>query len=69
MQQELTDLQPELIKTSQETEVLMEKIAQDTVEVEAQKEVSILQKFRCFSLCGVDKISSYMYIKLTSLSN
>ena len=40
MQQELTDLQPELIKTSEETEKLMVKIEQDTVEVEAKKEVS-----------------------------
>ena len=42
MQQELKDLQPELIKTSAETEKLMIKIEQDTVEVEAKKEV------RCF---------------------
>lgn len=40
MQQELTDLQPELIKTSADTEKLMIKIEQDTVEVEAKKEVS-----------------------------
>lgn len=40
MQQELQDLQPELIKTSAETEKLMIKIEQDTVEVEAKKEVS-----------------------------
>lgn len=39
MQQELSDLQPELIKTSAETEKLMVKIEQDTVEVEAKKEV------------------------------
>ncbi|XP_059139620.1 dynein axonemal heavy chain 3-like isoform X2 [Physella acuta] len=39
MQQELTDLQPELIKTSADTEKLMVKIEQDTVEVEAKKEV------------------------------
>ena len=39
MQQELRDLQPELIKTSAETEKLMIKIEQDTVEVEAKKEV------------------------------
>jgi len=39
MQQELTDLQPQLIKTSAETETLMEKIEIDTVEVEAKKEV------------------------------
>ena len=39
MQEELTALQPELIKTSAETEKLMVKIEQDTVEVEAKKEV------------------------------
>lgn len=39
MQAELQDLQPELIKTSAETEKLMIKIEQDTVEVEAKKEV------------------------------
>ncbi|XP_033740540.1 dynein heavy chain 3, axonemal-like isoform X1 [Pecten maximus] len=39
MQQELRELQPELIKTSAETEKLMIKIEQDTVEVEAKKEV------------------------------
>ncbi|XP_029639148.1 dynein heavy chain 3, axonemal-like isoform X2 [Octopus sinensis] len=39
MQQELTELQPELIKTSEDTEKLMVKIEQDTVEVEAKKEV------------------------------
>ena len=39
MQQELRDLQPELIKTSEETEVLMTKIEKDTVEAEAKKEV------------------------------
>lgn len=40
MQEELQALQPELIKTSAETEKLMVKIEQDTVEVEAKKEVS-----------------------------
>lgn len=39
MQQELQDLHPELVKTSEETEKLMIKIEQDTVEVEAKKEV------------------------------
>nr|XP_006820578.1 PREDICTED: dynein heavy chain 3, axonemal-like [Saccoglossus kowalevskii] len=39
MQQELTDLQPQLIKTSEETEKLMVVIEQDTVEVEAKKEI------------------------------
>lgn len=41
MQQELSDLQPELIKTSAETEKLMIKIEQDTVEVEAKKEARV----------------------------
>ena len=41
MQQELRDLQPELIKTSEETEVLMTKIEKDTVEAEAKKEVQL----------------------------
>lgn len=42
MQIELTDLQPELVKTSAETEKLMIKIEHDTVEVEAKKEVWLL---------------------------
>lgn len=40
MQQELQELQPELIKTSEETAKLMVKIEKDTVEAEAKKEVS-----------------------------
>lgn len=40
MKDELIALQPKLVETSMETEKLMEKIAQDTVEVEAKKEVS-----------------------------
>jgi len=39
MQQELQDLQPELIKTSANTEQLMIKIEQDTIEVEAKRKV------------------------------
>ena len=39
MQQELQELQPELVKTSHETEQLMVKIEKDTVEAEAKKEV------------------------------
>lgn len=41
MQKELTDLQPELIKTSEETDKIMVKIEHDSVEVEAKKEVNI----------------------------
>ena len=44
MQQELTDLQPVLIKTSAETEKLMIKIEQDTVEVEAKQEVHVVHR-------------------------
>uniref|UniRef100_A0A0A9Z4J1 Dynein heavy chain 3, axonemal n=1 Tax=Lygus hesperus TaxID=30085 RepID=A0A0A9Z4J1_LYGHE len=39
MQEELNALQPELVKTSEETEKLMVKIEQDTVIVEAKKEI------------------------------
>ncbi|CAB0007617.1 unnamed protein product [Nesidiocoris tenuis] len=39
MQEELNALQPELVKTSEETERLMVKIEQDTVIVEAKKEI------------------------------
>ncbi|ESO02274.1 hypothetical protein HELRODRAFT_188646 [Helobdella robusta] len=39
MQMELTNLHPQLLRTSTETEELMIKIEQDTVEVEAKKEV------------------------------
>ncbi|KAG7500858.1 dynein heavy chain 3, axonemal [Solea senegalensis] len=39
MQQELTDLQPDLIKTSAETDQMMIKIEGETVEVDAKKEV------------------------------
>jgi hypothetical protein len=46
MQDELQVLQPQLIDTSEETEKLMIKIEQDTVIVEAKKEV-------CLFLCQV----------------
>ena len=46
MKDELIALQPKLVETSAETEKLMVKIAQDTVEVEAKKEVCD----KCFSL-------------------
>nr|WAW84833.1 axonemal dynein heavy chain reconstructed 1 [Halisarca dujardinii] len=39
MQKEIIELQPELIKTSEETEKLMVTIEKDTVEAEAKKEV------------------------------
>lgn len=45
MQEELQALQPELIQTSAETEKLMVKIEQDTVEVEAKKEVRSCSSF------------------------
>ena len=39
MKEELIALQPKLVETSAETDKLMIKIAQDTVEVEAKKEL------------------------------
>ena len=39
MQKTLQDLQPQLVKTSEETEKLMIKIEQETVDVEAKKEL------------------------------
>lgn len=39
MQQELTALQPELIRTSAETDEMMVKIEKETVEVDAKKEL------------------------------
>lgn len=41
MQQNLIDLQPLLVETSDKTEKLMIKIEQDTVVVEKQKEVTL----------------------------
>ena len=54
MQEELTALQPELIQTSAETEKLMVKIEQDTVEVEAKKEV------RLFKYTSLNRFLSYL---------
>jgi dynein heavy chain len=56
MQAELKALQPELIQTSAETEKLMVKIEQDTVEVEAKKEVrfQLDQKFSATNLAYQD---------------
>ncbi|KAI9190103.1 hypothetical protein H9P43_001536 [Blastocladiella emersonii ATCC 22665] len=39
MQKELADLQPQLIKTSEETTAMLEKIAKESKEVQAKKEV------------------------------
>lgn len=41
MQDQLQNLQPQLVATSEITEKLMVKIEQDTVIVEAKKEVSL----------------------------
>jgi len=53
MQQELQDLQPELIKTSANTEQLMIKIEQDTIEVEAKREVNCYNSLN-LSFCRID---------------
>jgi dynein heavy chain, axonemal len=39
MREKLQHLRPQLVETSEETDRLMIKIEQDTVEVEARKEV------------------------------
>lgn len=57
MQKELSDLQPELVKTSADTEKLMIKIEQDTVEVEAKKEVRSL----CCHWCSCPAGSCHGY--------
>uniref|UniRef100_A0A8C9V6G4 Dynein axonemal heavy chain 7 n=1 Tax=Scleropages formosus TaxID=113540 RepID=A0A8C9V6G4_SCLFO len=44
MQQELTALQPELIKTSAETEEMMKKIEVETVEVDAKKKLVLVDE-------------------------
>lgn len=52
MQQELTELQPQLIQTSKETENLIKKIGAETKEVAAKKEVggkiTTYKTMRCF---------------------
>ena len=49
MQKELTDLKPQLIKTSSDTDALMIKIEKDTVEAEAKKKVFIpFHNFICW---------------------
>lgn len=45
MQDQLTALRPKLVETSLATEALMVKIEQDTVKVEAKKEVCIPNQF------------------------
>ena len=61
MQTELTDYQPQLLKTSIETEELMVKIEQDTVEVEAKKEVCCNQVLFSFYLMRCFIISFMKY--------
>lgn len=46
MQEELKELQPELIQTSQETEELIKVIAEETSEVEDKKKVTCIASFR-----------------------
>lgn len=69
MQQELSDLQPELIKTSAETEKLMVKIEQDTVEVEAKKEVrSLVGVWRRIELFPKQPFRPVSYLAEKSIS-
>lgn len=73
MQKELSDLQPELVKTSADTEKLMIKIEQDTVEVEAKKEVRSLcchwcscpsgscHEYCCHGYCSHGHVAKYIF--------
>ena len=61
MQQQLQDLQPELIQTSEETKKLMVKIEKDTVEAEAKKEVIFNQDFLfVFSYKQVERLRKHL---------
>lgn len=62
MQQQLIDLQPQLVDTSERTEKLMIKIEQDTVLVEKQKEVCINEALLRHSLKSIE-------LQLKSLNN
>lgn len=54
MQDQLTALKPKLLDTSKETEDLMVKIEQDTVKVEAKKEVCLTFFFYYESLILIE---------------
>lgn len=56
MKDELIALQPKLVVTSAETEKLMVKIAQDTVEVEAKKEVGFSRQLILNSITGLFRV-------------
>lgn len=68
MQQELSDLQPELIKTSAETEKLMVKIEQDTVEVEAKKEVRVFAVRIQDGFAGKKKCCPLTHVRMQKIS-
>lgn len=61
MQQQLRDLQPLLVETSDKTEKLMIKIEQDTVVVEKQKEVRIYQ------VCCMWRLNILCYLSILLL--
>lgn len=68
MQLELTALQPELIKTSAETDQMMVKIEGETVEVDAKKElVSADEKVANDAAAAAQGIKVYMSFKRNSL--
>lgn len=64
MQQELTDLKPELILTSAETDKMMIKIEGETVEVDAKKElVSADEKVANEAAAAAKAIKVCMYFR------
>lgn len=58
LQEELKLLQPRLVETSANTEALMIKIEQDTIQVERKKEVWI----ECNASCVMDIVSPVLQI-------
>ena len=81
MQNELTALRPQLLETSDETEKLMIKIEQDTIQVEAKKEIvacdealaneaaAAAQAIRCvaiyFGTINMNFFSAEMIVRMT----
>ena len=62
MQNELTELRPKLLETSDETERLMIKIEQDTIQVEAKKEIVACDEALANEAAAAAQVSQLRYI-------
>lgn len=68
MQGELTAMQPELIKTSADTDAMMLNIEAETVDVDAKKElVSADEKVANEAAAAAQLIKVYIYIYVLSM--